>query len=102
MEEIDGMVKTNLEQQILLLETRLRQNLIGIRVALLLFIVLLEVLPYIQNFRMLNTWHSLSPFMRLGSYAALFLFQYFVSRRVSRQKFGRHIDRLKELVQQMQ
>jgi cbb3-type cytochrome oxidase subunit 1 len=102
MEQIDGMVKLNLEQQISLLETRLRQNLIGIRVALLLFIVLLEVLPYFQNFRMLNTWHSLLPVIRFGAYAALFLFQYFVSRKVSQRKFGRHIAHLKELVKQMQ
>jgi hypothetical protein len=86
----------------ILLETRLRQNLIGIRVALLFFIVLTEVLPYFQHFRMLNTWHSLSPFIRFGAYAALFLFQYFVSRTVSQRKFGQHIAHLKELVKQMQ
>ena len=102
MEGMDGKVKSNLEQQIFLLETRLRHNLIGIRTALLLFIVLTEVLPYFQNFRMLNTWHSLSPFIRFGAYAALFLFQYFVNRTVSRKKFGQHITRLKELVKQMQ
>lgn len=102
MEGMDGMLKTNLEQQLSLLETRLRQNIIGIRVALLFFIALTEVLPYFQNFRMLNTWHSLSPFIRFGAYAALFLFQYFVSRTVSRRKFGQHIAYLKELVRQMQ
>jgi hypothetical protein len=102
MERMDGMVKPYLEQQIFILETRLRQNIIGIRVALLFFIVLTEVLPYFQNFHMLNTWHSLSPFIRFGAYAALFLFQYFVSRRVSHQKFEQHIAHLKELVKQMQ
>jgi hypothetical protein len=95
------VVKSNLEQQIALLETRLRQNLIGIRIALLFFIVLVELLPYFQNFSMLNKWHSLSPFIRFGAYAALFLFQYFLSRRVSHRKFGQHIAYLKELVQQM-
>lgn len=102
MEGMDGNVKSNLEQQIFILETRLRQNLIGIRVALLFFIILTEVLPYFQNFRMLNTWHSLSPFIRFGAYAALFLFQYFLSRAVSRRKFGQHIVHLKEMVKQME
>lgn len=102
MEARDSMVKTNLEQQIFLLETRLRQNLIGIRVALLFFIVLTEVLPYFQHFRMLNTWHALSPFIRFAAYTGLFLFQYFISRTVSHRKFGKHIAHLKELVQQMQ
>jgi hypothetical protein len=102
MESMDGDVKSNLEQQAFILEKRLQQNLIGIRIALLFFIVLTEVLPYFQNFRMLNTWHSLSPFIRFGAYAVLFLFQYVVSRKVSQRKFGQHIAHLKELVQQMQ
>ena len=102
MEGMDGMVRSNLEQQIFVLETRLKQNIIGIRIALLFFIFLTEVLPYFQHFHMLQTWHSLSPFIRFGAYTALFLFQYFVSRRLSHQKFGQHIVRLKELVKQMQ
>jgi hypothetical protein len=101
MEGLDGNVKSNLEQQIFVLETRLRQNLIGIRIGLLFFIILTEVLPYFQNFKMLNTWHSLSPFIRFGAYAALLLFQYSVGRVVSRRKFGQHINHLKELVKQM-
>jgi hypothetical protein len=102
MEGMDGNVKSNLEQHIFILETRIKQNLIGIRIALLFFIVLTEILPYFQNFRMLNTWHSLSPFKRFGAYAALFLFQYFISRIVSQRKFGQHINHLKELVKQME
>ena len=102
MEVMDGMVKPNLEQQILILETRLRQNIIGIRVTLLFFIILTEVLPYFQDFKMLNTWHSLSPLIRFGVYTLLFLFQYFLSRSVTDQKFGRHIAHLKELVKEMQ
>jgi hypothetical protein len=102
MEGMDGNVKSNLEQQIFILETRIKQNLFGIRIALLFFILLTEVLPYFQNFQMLNTWHSLSPVRRFGPYAALFLFQYFISRVVSQRKFGRHISHLKELVKQMQ
>jgi len=101
MEGMDGNVKSNLEQQIFILESRLRQNLIGIRVALLFFIILIELLPYFQNFKMLNTWHSLSPFIRFGAYAALILFQYFVSRIVRQRKFGQHINHLKDLIKQM-
>jgi hypothetical protein len=101
IEGMDGMVKSNLEHQILILETRQRQKLIGIRVAMLFFIVLLEVLPYFQNLRMLNKWHSLSPFIRVAAYIVLFLFQYFMTGMVSRRRFRRHIDYLKELVKQM-
>jgi hypothetical protein len=102
IERMDGMVKSNLEHQIFILETRQKQKLIGIRVAMLFFIVLLEVLPYFQSFRMLNKWHSLSPFIRFAAYTVLFLFQYFMTGMVSRRGFARHIDYLKELVKQMQ
>ena len=102
MERMDGQVKSNLEQHIAILETRLRQNLVGIRIALLFFVLLTELLPYFQDFRMLNTWHSLSPFIRFGAYALLFLFQYYVSRTVSHRKFGKPIAHLKELVKQME
>ena len=102
MDVMDGMVKPNLEQQISILETRLRQNMIGIQVTLLFFIILTEVLPYFQDFKMLNTWHGLSPYIRFGVYTLLILLQYFLSRTVSDQKFGRHIAHLKELVKEMQ
>lgn len=102
MEGMDGKVKLNLEQQIVILETRIRQKLIGIHTAFLLFIGLLEVLPYFQNFQMLNKWHSLSPFIRFGAYSALFLYQYFVTRMGSRRGSEQHLANLKELVKQMQ
>jgi hypothetical protein len=102
LEGMDIVVKSNLEAQILILEKRLRQNLIGIRIALIFFIVLTEILPYLQNFDTLNFWHSLSPFIRFGAYALLLLFQYIVSRQFSHEKFGKHIEHLKELVKSMQ
>ncbi len=102
MEGMDGKVKSNLEQQTVILETRIRQKLMGIHTAFLLFIILLEVLPYFQHFRMLDKWHSLSPFIRFGAYAALFLYQYFVTRMGSRRGSEQHLAKLKELVKQMQ
>lgn len=102
MQQMDAGVKSNLEQQIFILEKGVRQNLMGIRMALVLFIILIEVLPYFQHFRMLNTWHSLSPYTRYGAYTALFLFQFFVTRILTRRKFVKHIDHLKEFVKEMQ
>jgi hypothetical protein len=102
MEGMDGMVKSNLEQQLHLLETRLRWNMIGLRIVLLYFIVLLEVVPYFQHYRMLSKWHSLDPLIRFGAYAAFLILQYFTSRRVCQQKFGRHIAYLKSLVNELE
>jgi hypothetical protein len=102
MEVMDRMVKSNLEQQVEILETRMKRLIVGQRLVMLYFILLCEVLPYFQHIRMLDKWHSLAPITRFASYAAFLVLQYFVSRRVLHAKFGRHIDYLKELVKQMQ
>jgi len=102
MGTMDGMVKSNLEQQIDLLETRLKWKLIGLRIVLLFFIVLVEVVPWFQHYRMLDKWHSLSPLIRFGTYAAFLVLQYFLSRIVSERKFGGHIKYLKTLMNEMQ
>jgi hypothetical protein len=102
MENMDGMVRTNLQKQVDLLETRLNWNQIGIRIALLVFIALTEILPYFQHYRMLDKWHSLNPFIRFGSYAALLLLQYFIGRWNCDRKFGAHIRHLKTLIKEMQ
>jgi len=99
---MDGMVRYNLEQQIGLLETRLKWKLIALRIVLLFFVILVEIVPYFQHYRMLDKWHSLSPLIRFGSYAAFFVLQYFLSRIVSERKFGGHIKYLKALMSEMQ
>jgi hypothetical protein len=102
MEAMEGNVKANIEKQTFLLEKRLRWKMVGVRIALLFFIVLVEVLPYFQDYRMLNKWHSLSPFIRFGAYGLFLLLQYVAGRRVSERRFGTHLTRLKELVKEMQ
>jgi len=102
MGTMDGMVKHNLEQQVDLLETRLKWKLIVLRIVLVFFVILLEVIPYFQHYRMLDKWHSLSPLVRFASYAGFFILQYFLSRVVSERKFGSHIKYLKDLMNEMQ
>lgn len=101
MESMEGNVKANIEKQTLLLEKRLRWKMIGLPIITLLFIALLEVLPYIQHYRMLNTWHNLSPFIRFGAYGLLLFLQHLASRRINERKFGAHLKHLKELVREM-
>jgi len=100
MEEMDGVVKSNLEQQIHLLEKRLKWNIVGIRIAMLYFIILTEVIPYFQHYRSLELWHSISPVARFSTYAILLILQYFISRKVLQRKFGEHLAYLKELVKE--
>src|SRR5829696_1299549 len=101
MEAMEGNVKANLEKQTLLLEKRLRWKMIGLPIATLFFVLLVEVLPFIQHYSMLTKWHNLSPFIRFGAYALILLMQYTISRRISERRFGEHLGRLKELVQEM-
>jgi uncharacterized membrane protein YjfL (UPF0719 family) len=102
MQGMDKMVKSNLEQQVSELETRLKWHIVGLRIALLFFIVLTEVLPYFQHGRMLDKWHSLSPIVRFGTYAALIVLQFFASRAMFERKFGKHLAYLKEQVKELQ
>ncbi|GAA4467231.1 hypothetical protein GCM10023189_50530 [Nibrella saemangeumensis] len=101
MESMDTRVKDNLEQHVIMLEQRLKWQNIGARLVIVFFILLLEVIPYYQSMRMLDTWHGLSPVVRFSSYAAYLVFQYFLSRTVAKNKFGKHLDRLKHLLNEL-
>jgi hypothetical protein len=101
MEVMDSMVRTNLEQQINLLEKRKKWELAGMRGVLLFFIALTEIVPYFQHYRMLDYWHSLSPVIRIGTYAVLLVLQYIFNRRISERNLGRHLAYLKTLVKEM-
>ena len=102
MENMDGMVKANLEKQINNLETLLRWNITGLRVALVFFILLTEVLPHFQHFSMLDKWHALNPVTRFTVYSAILLLQHFASRKIKQRRVGTHLSYLKKLVEQMQ
>jgi hypothetical protein len=102
MEDMVGLVKSRLEQQIHILETRLKGNIVAVRIGLLFFIFLTEVLPYFQHYRMLDKWHSLNPIIRYSVYALFLILQYFLSKSISQKKYGKHLSYLKELVEEMQ
>lgn len=102
MEVMDGKVRTNLEQQITLLEKRASLEINVLRGILIFFVILVEVVPYIQHYKMLDKWHALSPGIRFGSYAALLLLQYFLNKRIREHKVGRHLAYLRTLVDEMQ
>lgn len=102
MSSTDKLVSDYLQQQITIVQTNLKRTVIGIRIALLYFIVLTEVLPYFQHYSMLDKWHAVSPFIRFSAYAVLLIVQYFVNKRVAQRKYGRHLAYLKELAKEMQ
>lgn len=102
MECMDCMIKSNLEQQVNILEKRLKWQKVGKQTALVFFIVLSETLTYFANEPMLEKWHSVPLFIRLLVYASLFTIQYFISPLISKRKYGRHLSYLKQLLNEMQ
>jgi hypothetical protein len=102
MEGMDNLVKSNLEQQVTLLEMRMKWKKTGLMFALVFFILLTEIVPLFQHYRMLDKWHSLSPLVRSLAYAGLFVLQYFANSLVNERRYGRHLNYLKQLVKEMQ
>lgn len=102
MESMDSLVKSNLEQQVNLLETRMKWKKTGLTIALLFLILLAEITPYFQHYRMSDKWHSVAPAIRFLSYASFMILQYFISTRVNERRYGRHLRYLKELANEMQ
>jgi F0F1-type ATP synthase membrane subunit a len=102
MEVMTERVRANIEQQVTLLEKRKHIEVVGLRVMLLIFIALTEIVPYVQHFRTLDYWHSLPLALRMSAYATLLLAQYVINRKLSEQTVGRHLLYLKRLVQEMQ
>lgn len=101
LEVPEGSVKQHLETQVRLLEKRANAEIILMRGVLLLLVLLVEVVPYIQHYRMLSYWHSLPVYVRFGCYGLLVLLQYVMNRRIKYSKVGRHLDRLKSLAEQL-
>jgi hypothetical protein len=102
MESMDHLVKANLEQQVNLLQTRMKWKKNGLTIALLFFILLAEIVPYFQHYRMSDKWLTVAPAIRFLSYASFFIFQHFISTWVNERRYGRHLRYLKELVNEMQ
>lgn len=102
MQLMDGLVKSNLEQQIALLEKRAKMEIVYLRAVLIFFAILVEVLPYFQHYVMLDLWHKLPFLVRISAYGGLFLLQYVLNKRLKERRVGRHLTHLKEVIGQMQ
>jgi len=102
MQCMDCLIKSNLETQLKTLETRLQWHLKGVRVVLLFFIILLEVLMYFNLEPSLYKWYAQPLLLRLVIYVGLLMLQYFISKLVYKRKYGKHLAYLKKLVTELQ
>lgn len=98
LENTDNTMIAYIKNEVALLEKRMKWQRWFVRFAIVALIVLLEVLPYFSDERMLQKWHNVSLVIRIAAYAALLLFQYFVKNMVAHRRYGRHIERLKEIL----
>lgn len=102
MQCMDCLVKSNLEKQTEILENGLKWRLVFTRAAFIIFLVLLEVLMYYHQEPSLEKWYSQPLIIRIPVYAVLITAVYFMTKFVFRHKYGKYIQNLKKLVQQMQ
>jgi hypothetical protein len=101
LEGMDGNVKSSLERYVTVLQQRLKWQQLGARIVMLIFILLLEVVPFFLHGRVLDKWHSFPPVIRFNVYGAFLVIQYFVGHSFEKQKFGRHLTYLKELITEL-
>ena len=102
MQCMDCLVKSNLEKQVKTLENGFKWRMVIIRVAFIIFIVLLEVLMYYNQEPALAKWYAQPVTIRMCAYAILITAWYFITKLIFRTRYGKHIQNLKNLVQQME
>ena len=98
LENTDNNMIAYIKNEVALLEKRMQWQRWFVRFTIAALIVLLEVLPYFSDERMLQKWHNVSLIIRIAVYAALLLFQYFVKNMIAHRRYGQHIERLKEIL----
>jgi hypothetical protein len=76
MEGRAAMMKENLEQQINLLDKRMKNMTMASNWLLLIFIAAIELIPYFPN--MPKGWHAVHPIIRFGIYGLVLIYQYVV------------------------
>lgn len=102
MQAADNMVKANLEKQVLTLEKLVTKRLLFVRVVLIVFFVCMELLMYFQQEPALVKWYARPFMLRLATYVGGVIFFYFFSGFFINKKYNALIQKLKELVNQMQ
>ena len=102
MELMDDNMKAGLTQKINTIEKRLAWKMIALRVALIFFAVLIEVLPWFQHYRMLDKWHSVPVAARYGTYLGFLIGLYFLSKSINKRNYGTHLEYLKKLANDLE
>ncbi len=97
-----GNIKENLLKRVFLLQQR-NHNYMYLHVGLYtLMAALLELSVYFNFDASHNWWGHIAPVPRVAIIVAFLTAQYFIKRQSQRQMYGQYIDKLNELIGQME
>jgi hypothetical protein len=97
-----GNVKDNLLKRVFLLQQR-NYNYLYLHVGLyVLMAMLLELSVYFNFDTSHNWWGHIAPVLRGAIIVAFLMSQYFIKRYSQKQMYGQYIDKLNELIGQME
>ena len=97
-----GNVKDNLLKRVFLLQQR-NHNYLYLHVGLYtLMAILLELSVYFNFDTGHNWWGQIAPVLRGAIIVAFLMSQYFIKRYSQKQMYGQYIDKLNELIGQME
>lgn len=97
-----GNIKDNLLKRVFLLQQR-NNNYLYLHVALyMLMAILLELSIYFNFDAGNNWWAHIAPALRATILIVFLTAQYFIKRHSQKQMYGRYIDKLSELIGQME
>ena len=98
--QMDSSVHEFLVNKVAVLRKRIALMKVYTKVLLLVLVLVVEFLPYHGEGHMIDKWGALHPAARIGIYATFFVLQHFASSWIAQRKFGRHLDRMEELLKQ--
>lgn len=101
IQTLEGNVKHNLQRQVQLLKNGLRWRLLITRGIIISFIILTELLMYLNIAPELENWQHQQLIWRLTVYAGYIIFFYLVTKFATDLRYKKHILRLEELIEQM-
>ena len=101
LERRDGPVKAQVESYVATIEKRLkRQYNIEFGFVLLLG-MLIEIAIHFYHGELAEAWNAVNPLVRLASYILFFVVLYLLTRYTKWRDFDRHVNRLKNLLNEL-
>ncbi|WP_306350236.1 hypothetical protein [Flavobacterium sp. '19STA2R22 D10 B1'] len=93
-------IKTNLENQLTILEKYGKEDVLYVRRIFIMFIIVLEVSMANNLIPAYDSWKHIDLFLRIGAYLLFLMAQPYITRYFYKQNLGQYINKLKDLINQ--